>query len=226
MPRLPSSAGLKAARGRIRSAIRETCRARPAAEPADDLGGGHDLPCVPLGVLGGMKQQSPDRRRQTRPPDAARLVQRLHAGRQDLMQRPLDGVARRSQQNRRLIVRQSGAFLSVERRPLHIAEALASCVGQQPIETAREMLQVKSNRGRTAGPRPELFKGQRPNRPRRLPREPGGANEQLASAQEEIPRPGRAATLRATKDASPRRPWRGRRRASGRARPPQHVVRT
>ena len=117
------------------------------ARAADDFRSGDDLAGVPLGVLGGMKQQSPDRWTAGPPGQRGR-------GSSSVSTRVVRtccnaaSIAARAACSRtvRLVVPPSGTLLTVERRPLCLAEAFASrgAVSSRS-RLPREMLQVKSN---------------------------------------------------------------------------------
>jgi hypothetical protein len=105
-----------------------------------------ELPHVPLHVLGRMKQESYDGRRQLLPPDNAHFVQNPHWRRTQLTQRTVDLSVECAEQLINIAARFRQLPFAVECVTLLTGQRLASRICEQAIDYASDVLQVKADR--------------------------------------------------------------------------------
>ena len=120
------------------------------------LGSRDDLSGVALGVLGGVKEQSDDGRWKSRTADRPRLVERIERGRPNLVERSIDRARRRSHQRHELIAWEPRTLFLIKRRSLVTRQALAARIGEQAVEAAGQVAEMKSDRCGAAGPCPDV----------------------------------------------------------------------
>src|SRR5262249_33314876 len=120
--------------------------ARSSLPRSNDLRRREGLRRVARCVLGGMVQQPEDGAGQLLPPHRARLEQSFAGGRAYLGERTLDGGPRRGHERRRGGGRIAGLALGPEVGHLRVAERVSTRVGEEPVEDARDVLQVEADR--------------------------------------------------------------------------------
>jgi hypothetical protein len=135
---------------------RNATSGRPAgAETCENANGGADLACVPGGVFTRMEQQSEYCRRIAGASDGAGVGHGRRLRRAELPKPTIDCRTQSVEEFRRSHFR-SVVLLVRECVALFFGKSLATSVGQQPLQAARHVSEVESDRGSTADAGPDL----------------------------------------------------------------------
>jgi hypothetical protein len=111
------------------------------------------------GMIGGMEQESDDRRGCRGPADGSRLGEGRYVGRRELLKPPLDRLVQRAQQGIRARRRLRKRSFARQVGALTLGQRFAARVGQEAVGGAREMSHVKAHGRDTRGPRPNFIRG-------------------------------------------------------------------
>src|SRR5215211_878345 len=100
---------------------------------------------MPLGVLGGVDQQSEHCGRQLETANAARFEQRRLWGGAELREGAVDLPLEAQNERGCFVRRRSGLRLALQKGPLFWREPLAPGIGEQPVEAAGGMADVEAH---------------------------------------------------------------------------------
>src|SRR4051812_22037468 len=126
-----------------------------------DLDRGDDLANVALSVFGGMEQEAKHGGRNLCPTHAACLENRRFVRRAQLRKRGIDGSVERGKECPCRVLRHVRLALLCECLQLSLGECLAPRIGEESVEAARRVPDVKTDRSSPGWPGPEIAGRQR-----------------------------------------------------------------